>query len=632
MSHLSRSTLLAMSTVMLLGLAGCEDGTDFGPGSPNIDVNINNPPPAGGGGGDDDDDDGNGGGDTTVGGQPIGEGLVDNPNDPIPDGALLGKVASNDGASATGDTPAPDAANTDPFALAAFFEGADADPPLNNATSVRGLIDSTGVPIGSPAALTAGFSAPAAWPPASASDAISLPLPSYITNTTYIGALEPGVPRDQQWTSDWTIAVNGNKAVWRFHGGEPGTALEGNTSAPSADGDCPAGTTLAGSFSDLVGNLANDAAGLFTGGAAQGDYDVCTLEARYDSDGQVINLTNDNVYNIADGFPGTKIGNGDLDSGNDPAAVPEVTLAIEAGTLIYGEPQEALIVTRGSLAEVAGTRNAPVVMTSLRQLELRFDGDPNTLDGSQQGEWAGFALMGFGQDNQCGATFVGCNVLAEGGIGNFGGNDDEDSSGSVNYLVIRHAGNDLDGQGNELNGFTLFAVGRETSLQNVQVHRGFDDGVEFFGGSAFIKNLLLTGNGDDSLDYDSGWTGGAQNVLIIQEGGPRSNHGIEADSKFAQEPITLELLSNLTIIGPAQRAASNPAEGDEGIRFREGKRSQVHNAIITGEFEACLNFDDDDTFLRADEAGGSAPADPGPHLVFRNSIIDCVDGPNFLQE
>jgi hypothetical protein len=630
MSHYSRSTLLTASVAALLGLAGCEDGTDFGPGSPEINLTIENPvaapPPAGGGG------DGGGGGPVTVGGLPIGPGLVDNPNDPIPAGALMGRVVSDSGASATGDTPAPAAANTDPFALAAFFEGADADPPLNNSTNLRGLIDSTGMPIGSPSALTAGFTVPDAWPPATATDANSLPIPDYITNTTYIGAMEPGVPRSQQWSADWTVALNGNKAVWRFHGGEPGTALAGNTSAPAADGTCPDGTTLAGTFSDLIGPLANDAESLFTGAAAQGDYDVCTLEARYDVDGSVITLTNDNVYNIADSFPGTKVGNGDLDNANDPAVVPDVTLVIEAGTLIYGEPQEALIITRGAQAEINGTRNAPVVMTSKRQLELRFDGDPTTIDGSQQGEWAGFAMMGFARDHQCGATFVGCNVLAEGGIGNYGGNDDEDSSGSVNYLVIRHAGNDLDGQGNELNGFTLFGVGRNTELQYVQIHRGFDDGIEFFGGNAFIRYLLLTGNGDDSLDYDNGWTGGAQNVLIIQEGAPRSNHGIEADSRFAQEPITFELISNVTIIGPLQRPASNPASDDEGIRFREGKRGQIHNTIVTGDYSSCLNVNDDDTFLRADEAGGSAPAAPGPHFVFRNSIIDCIGGPNFGQQ
>ncbi|MDZ7785142.1 MAG: hypothetical protein U5K56_20065 [Halioglobus sp.] len=450
-------------------------------------------------------------------------------------------------------------------------------------------------------------------------------------NTNYIGAYPPGVPRSQQWTADWTIAVNGNKAVWRFHGGESGTALQG-ASAPVADDTCPAGTSLAGTFTDLIGPLGNDAGGLFSGAAADGDYDVCTLQSVYSTDGQTITLTNDNVYNIADGFPGTKVGTGDADTGNNPATVPNVTLLIEAGTLIYGEPQEALIVTRGSTAEVNGTQSAPVVMTSKRQLELRFDGDFGTLDGSQQGEWAGFALMGFARNNQCGATFEGCNTLAEGGIGNYGGNVEDDSSGTVTYLVIRHAGNDLDGQGNELNGFSLFSVGRNTEIRNVQIHRGFDDGIEFFGGSPFVRNLVLTGNGDDSLDYDTGWTGGAQNILMIQEGGPRSNHGIESDSKFAQEPITFELLANMTIIGPLQRAANNAPDGDEGIRFREGKRGQVHNSIITGEFEECLNFNDADTFARATEAGGSVPDAPGPHLVFRNSIVDCIGGPNFEQE
>ncbi|MDZ7686465.1 MAG: hypothetical protein U5O39_16930 [Gammaproteobacteria bacterium] len=571
MNYFSRLSLLTASAGLFLGLGGCEDGTDFGPGTPDIDVVIENnipqaaAPASGGGDGGGDADDGS----DTVAGQPIGPGLVDNPNDPIPTGALIGKVASDDGASATGDTPAPAPANSDPFSIEAFFSGINADPALNNSTDVRGLIDSSGLPIGSPSALTAAFSVPGSWPPASADDATSLSVPNYITNTTYIGALEPGVPRDQQWTADWTIALNGNDAVWTFHGGAPGTALE-NAAAPVADGSCPEGTSLAGSFSDLVGPLANDAAGLFTGNAGEGDYDICTLAARYDSDGQVLTLTNDNVYNVADGFPGTKIGNGDLDSSNDPAAVPSITLEVEAGTLIYGEPQEALIVTRGSTVDIAGSQSAPVVMTSLRQLELRFDGDPATLDGSQQGEWAGFALMGFARNNQCGANFEGCNVLAEGGIGNYGGNDEEGSSGSVNYLVIRHAGNDLDGQGNELNGFSLFSVGRNTTLRNVQIHRGFDDGVEFFGGSAFIRNLVLTGNGDDSLDYDSGWTGGAQNVLIIQEGGPRAIT-VSRRIEICQEPITFELLSNVTIIGPAQRAASNDASGDEGIRFREGE-------------------------------------------------------------
>lgn len=618
------STCLALAVSALL--VGCEDGSDFGPGGGDITIEINNPapvaPPSGGG---------VGGGTGTVAGRAIGPGLVDNPNDPIPVGATIGLVASDDGASATPAPPPPAAAVQDPWEIADFWAGINADPPLNNTTNVRGLIDSSGMPIGNPNVLRKSFDAPSMWPPESASDATRLPVPSYIGDTSYVGAYEPGVPRSQQWTAGWTVGIEGNKGLWKFHGGEPGTALA-NVNAPVSDGTCPQGTSFAGAFSELIGSLQNDAAGLFSGSAAEGDYDVCTLQGRYDTNNSTITLTNDNVYNIADSFPGTKIGNGDDTTGSDPGAVVDVTLVIEAGTLIYGEPQEALIATRGSKVNINGTRTAPVVMTSLRQLDLRFDGDASTIDGGQQGEWAGFALMGYARDHQCGASFIGCNVLAEGGIGNYGGNDDEDSSGNVNYLVIRHAGNDLDGQGNELNGFTLFGVGRNTELQYVQIHRGFDDGIEFFGGNAFIRYLVLTGNGDDSLDYDNGWTGGAQNVLIIQESVPRSNHGIEADSRFAQTPITFELVSNITILGPETRPASNPRGSNSGILFREGKRGQIHNAIITGDFGSCFNINDNDTFNRADEAGGAAPNIPGPHFFFRNSIVDCIGGPNFGQQ
>ena len=61
-----------------------------------------------------------------------------------------------------------------------------------------------------------------------------------------------------------------------------------------------------------------------------------------------------------------------------------------------------------------------------------------------------------GRSNECGDP---CDVNAEGNIGSYGGTDDSDDSGFIRYLVIRHAGNDIDGNGNELNGLTMFATG-----------------------------------------------------------------------------------------------------------------------------------------------------------------------------
>lgn len=62
--------------------------------------------------------------------------------------------------------------------------------------------------------------------------------------------------------------------------------------------------------------------------------------------------------------------------------------------------------------------------------------------------------------------------------GLYGGTDDEDNSGVLNYISIRHGGA-LIGEGNEINGLTLGAVGSGTSISNIEVVGNFDDGIEF---------------------------------------------------------------------------------------------------------------------------------------------------------
>ena len=56
-----------------------------------------------------------------------------------------------------------------------------------------------------------------------------------------------------------------------------------------------------------------------------------------------------------------------------------------------------------------------------------------------------------------------------------------------------------------------------------------DHGVEFFGGNVFAKHLIVTGVGDDSLDWTDGWQGGAQFVILHQHD-DNGDNGIEADN------------------------------------------------------------------------------------------------------
>jgi hypothetical protein len=349
--------------------------------------------------------------------------------------------------------------------------------------------------------------------------------------------------------------------------------------------------------------LEKDEASLITAG----DMDVCQLQDRYSSAG-TITLTNDNVYILSDGFPGTLVGNGDNDNSADDVAV---NLQIEPGTLIVGSAEEALIITRGATIQANGTAADPIVMTSSDQIEGRFDGDTATEVSTGRGEWAGLALMGKAPSNECTAP---CNNSAEGNIGLYGGDVATDSSGSLQYVVVRHAGNDIDGQGNELNGISYFGTGSGTSTDYIQVHLNLDDGIEHFGSNDFVSHAVLTGNGDDSVDWGQGWTGGVQHVVVVHAE-DSADRGIEADNDGTNPevtPISKVLVANATFVAGAN-------SGD-GITLRRGTMAKLANIIVSG-FGDCIDIDEDATFNRI--AGYDTISDD---LNLVNSLFDCGAG------
>ena len=109
----------------------------------------------------------------------------------------------------------------------------------------------------------------------------------------------------------------------------------------------------------------------------------------------------------------------------------------------------------------------------------------------------GLALPGF---NVPGATY--------------GGYQPQDSSGILRFASIRHGGDEI-GAGNEINGLTLGGVGEGTIIENVEIYANFDDGIEFFGGTVNVRNLVVVTTGDDSIDVDQGWNGHIQNALVV---------------------------------------------------------------------------------------------------------------------
>ncbi len=179
------------------------------------------------------------------------------------------------------------------------------------------------------------------------------------------------------------------------------------------------------------------------------------------------------------------------------------TLTIEAGTEITATVESGdatsvyIAVEAGATININGTATDPVVMS--------------TVAGTSSG-WGGLTIAG----NAFTTAYDGEAVTAEvSGItyGSDSADNNDESSGSIQYLVLRGTGAQIDTE-SQYNGLSLFGVGSGTTLEYIAVINGGDDGIEFFGGAAEASYLYLENNEDDSVDWTEGWSGGVSNVYI----------------------------------------------------------------------------------------------------------------------
>ncbi len=194
----------------------------------------------------------------------------------------------------------------------------------------------------------------------------------------------------------------------------------------------------------------------------------------------------------------------------------EQSLTIEAGTMIQGMPGQgenasALIVATGGFIDAQGTASDPIVFTGL--------GDTYSGEGvfvkKVRGLWGGLILLGNGvTNNSTQKRIEGLPETEPRGL--YGGTTEDDNSGILKYISIRHGGTEIGGD-NEINGLTLGAIGSGTEIDYVEVIGNLDDGIEFFGGSVNVKHSVVSFCGDDSYDYDEGYKGFGQFWLAIQD-------------------------------------------------------------------------------------------------------------------
>jgi hypothetical protein len=281
-----------------------------------------------------------------------------------------------------------------------------------------------------------------------------------------------------------------------------------------------------------------------------------------------------------------------------------VTLTIEPGTTILGDadvPTTFLLVRPGGKLEAAGTAENPIVFTSSRPAGQR-----------KRGDWGGVVLAGNAPAN--------CeNCQGEGPVGSYGGSNPDDDSGTLRYVRIEYVGQVFSAN-NELNGLTLYGVGRATEISHVQVHFGLDDGIEFFGGTVNLKHAVVTGAEDDSFDYSTGWTGKGQ-FWLLQQDPTIGDRGWEVDGNednFQAQPFTSPQIYNMTLVGKGPGGSTATTVSPAGMQHRRGTAGIVRNGIVLG-FVNGLDIDDQATVDRC-TAG---------LLVVSNVIFGDVSGQLF---
>lgn len=331
--------------------------------------------------------------------------------------------------------------------------------------------------------------------------------------------------------------------------------------------------------------------------------DVCALPA---SILESRTLTSDIVWymegrvTVGNGNGQMSATEGTLENGT---AVVNAVLTIEAGTSVEAKKGTFanLIITRGSEIQAVGTADNPIV----------FSSDDDDFTGS--GEWGGLILHGYAPHNNANDSTCGAppcqNVDAEGESGFAAGLTPTDSSGRLVYVVVAEGGYEFS-PGNEINGVSFVAVGSGTEVDYLQVHNNADDGVEFYGGTVNAKHLVLTGNLDDSVDWDEGYQGNLQHVLVKQSPLTEGN-AIEADTEGSPLPLSKPLIANATFIVDGEK--------DTALVFKAASGGFLLHAVITsnptasggtGNFANCVDSSD--------------AAISGVELVFENVVGDCA--------
>lgn len=292
--------------------------------------------------------------------------------------------------------------------------------------------------------------------------------------------------------------------------------------------------------------------------------------------------------------------------------VSGVTLTIEPGVVIKGEAgtganATALVIARGATLNAVGTASQPIIFTSVAdEIEPGQIASPN-LDPDLNGLWGGLIILGDAPISADATSVQIEGIPASDQNGLYGGSNASDNSGTIQYVSIRHGGANI-GEGNEINGLTLGGVGNGTTIDHIEIIANQDDGIECFGGTVNVNDIIVWNCGDDAYDMDQAYTGTIDNFILIA--GEDTDHAMELDGPEGTATGSYTLKN-----GSLKGWNDGGADGGEYADLRDGVTCTIENCYFfnfseTSDFELDAGDDDDDLSISQNYTNGD--------VVFRN--------------
>lgn len=243
-------------------------------------------------------------------------------------------------------------------------------------------------------------------------------------------------------------------------------------------------------------------------------------------------------------------------------------LVIPAGTRIAATAAAAsyIIVEQGGQIYANGTAASPVLFTSAP---------------AAAGSWGGIVI--------CGKAPINTGTTGSSEIGNttYGGTTVADNSGSLTYVRIEYAGADF-ATGKKFNGLSLFGIGSDTKVENIALLNNAEDGIQLYGGTVNVSNIVSLSNEDDSFVWTDGWIGTATNIYTKRKTSGTGNTGIKGINNATNPnatPRSNPTIKNVTFIGGTTGES-------QAITMYSGTYATIDN-IVTSDWATGINIESD---------------------------------------